>query len=133
MSARLSPAIYLAVVFLSGVAVGGLGQHFYTVRSASAAPGSPEDFRKQYMAEMKTRLNLTPDQETKLTVVLDETREMYHAVRQKYRPEMKAIQDQQVDRVNLFLSPAQQTEYAVLRKEREEKRKTFERKSAPPR
>jgi Spy/CpxP family protein refolding chaperone len=131
MNSRLSPVLYLALVFISGVAVGALGLRFYSLSTASAVsqpPRNPEEFRKMYMAEMKTRLKLTPEQEQKLGVVLDETRDQFHKFREQHQPEMKAIQEEQVTKVNQFLTPEQQKEYTLLRAEHDAKRKAAEEK-----
>ena len=86
-----------------------------------------DDMRKMYLQEMKDRLSLSSKQMDDLQVVLDETGAKYRDIREKYRPEMQAIQDEQVARINVLLSAEQQQEYAKLRKERDEKRKKKDR------
>lgn len=128
-----SPAkaiLALCLVFVSGVVLGGLGHRYFSLREVEASrPRRPsmEEMRKMYLQEMKDRLNLNSKQLDDLRVVLDQTDAKYKEVREKYRPEMQAIQDEQVTRINSLLSPEQQTEYAKLRKEREERRRKKER------
>ena len=121
---------YLALVFAAGIGVGALGFRLATVSAVSAkAPGprTPEEFRKAYTKEMTQRLSLSPDQVQKLSVILDGTGARMHDLREKMRPEMKVIQDDQVSQINQILTDQQQSEYAKMRKEREERRKNQEK------
>lgn len=128
-----SPAkafLALGLVFVSGIVLGGLGHRYFTLREVEASrPRRPsmEEMRKMYLQEMKDRLNLSSKQLDDLRVVLDQTDAKYKEVREKYRPEMQAIQDEQVTRINALLSAEQQEEYAKLRKEREERRRKKDR------
>ena len=130
---NLSLALSLLVVFASGAVVGVLGHRYYSLNTvvAKGAPKSPEEYRKQYMGEMQSRLKLDTAQEQKLAQILDETREKFRVHRDKTRPEMKAIQDEQVARINEMLNPGQQLEYAKMRKERDDKRKADEKARSP--
>jgi hypothetical protein len=128
-----SPAkafLALGLVFVSGIVLGGLGHRYFSLREVEASrPRRPsmEEMRKMYLQEMKDRLNLSSKQLDDLRVVLDQTDAKYKEVREKYRPEMQAIQDEQVTRINSLLSAEQQQEYAKLRKEREERRRKKDR------
>lgn len=123
-------AISLTLVFLSGLALGALGYRYYAQKTAvtreNHPPRSPKEFRAAYTAEMKARLKLSDDQVKRLTTILDETEAKYKEVRERIRPEMKAIQDGQVAAINAMLTADQQAEYAKMRAEREERRKKRE-------
>jgi len=118
---KLSIALYVALLFLSGVAVGAFGYRLYTVApvSASNTPPNAAEYRKKYLNEMQLRLKLNPDQVTKLDGILDDTRSKFHAVRQRTKPEFEAIRTEQVERVNSILSAEQRAEYEKMRKERD--------------
>jgi Spy/CpxP family protein refolding chaperone len=120
--------LYLALVFISGLGVGAYGYRFITQKNPDAAKAnpprpSPEEFRKQYLNEMKSRLKLTPDQIQKLNVMMDETRSRFHEERQKHDAVMKTIRDQQTDKVRAMLTDAQRPEYEKLRAERDQRAK----------
>jgi hypothetical protein len=122
--------IYLPffLVFLSGAVAGGLGHRLYTLNTVKAdAPPGSEESRRRYLEDMKTRLKLSPDQLSKLSAILDETREKVKAVREQDKPEMKAIREAHAARVNAILSDQQRAEYAKLREERERRRMERER------
>jgi hypothetical protein len=116
--------LYLALLFLGGVAVGVFGHRLYTLNSVNASvnPRNPEEFRRRYVAEMRTRLKLTDDQVARLGPVLDETRQRHRELMDKHRPEFKAIQDEQVRRIREILTDSQQAEYTRMLADREKQR-----------
>lgn len=118
-----STVLYLALLFLSGVAVGAFGLRLYTLNSvrASGRP-SPEEFKRRYISELRTRLNLTDDQAGKLGPILDETRKQFRELHEKHRPELKAIQEGQTHRIEALLNDSQRVEYHRFLDEREKER-----------
>jgi hypothetical protein len=118
--------IYLLLVFLSGAALGVFSDHLYTTKTVLAktvaAKSDPNEFRRKYVDEMRTRLKLDSKQIATLNEILDETEVQVRDVHQKYRPEMTSIHNAQVDRVKGILSDGQQTEYQKMLNEREAKR-----------
>lgn len=116
-------AFYLFVVFASGIVVGAFG-HLYTVKASkleATRPRNPEEWRAQYVKDMTTRLKLDGEQLRNLNGILDATRDRYKAVKERYRPEMKAIHDQQIASVRSMLNSSQQLEYDRYRAERQKK------------
>ncbi|QOY90475.1 hypothetical protein [Paludibaculum fermentans] len=126
MRSNSTLALSLILVFASGTVVGALGYRSYSLNTVSAKnppPKSPEDYRREYIGEMQHRLSLQTEQVQKLETILDETRVKFRELRERSRPEMKAIQDAQTAEINAMLNPAQQVEYEKFRKERDDKRK----------
>src|SRR5689334_6296954 len=134
---NFSTAVYVLLVFLSGGVVGGFAHRLYMLNSVVAvSPGpKPEDWRRDYLNKMQTRLSLSPEQVNQLGVILDSTRNAFQQVkdkwwaregREKARPEMRAVQEKQVQKVNEILTEKQRSEYEIyrneLRKERERHR-----------
>jgi Spy/CpxP family protein refolding chaperone len=119
----LTTALYLLLLFLSGVAVGAFGLRLYTLNSVRAGGRpSPEEFRRKYIVEMRSRLKLTDDQTSKLGPILDETRKQFRELREKHRPELKAIQDEQTQKIRAILTDAQQAEFSRFQEEHEKER-----------
>jgi len=101
-------ALYLFLVFISGAVVGALGYRTYKPPSASSnARVSPEEFRRQYLLEIKTRVNLTDDQLQKVNTILDETRSRFHDARDKHNQIVKQIGEEQRAKMRAILSPEQ--------------------------
>jgi Spy/CpxP family protein refolding chaperone len=117
---RWKVALYVGLVFVSGALLGAFSHRLYTVSGVSAnAPRNPEEFRKRYMEEMKSRLKLTADQVTKLSAILDETRARVRSTRESIEPEIRQIRDEQQEKVHQILSADQRPEYDKMRQERE--------------
>ncbi|MBI4877635.1 MAG: hypothetical protein HY822_23635 [Acidobacteria bacterium] len=117
---QLLVAIYAVLIFGSGVLLGVVSHKAYTSTAHSKpGPRSPEEYRKRYVEEMRSRLKLSEAQMTELNSILDATRERYRQFRERDRPEMKAIQDDQTSRIRAMLNAEQRGEYEKMREERE--------------
>jgi hypothetical protein len=127
---KLSVAFYLLLVFVSGVIVGGLAHRFFGLREVRAERSRSGEWRKKYVEEMQSRLQLSGDQLQRLNGVLDATRNRHRQLRQKMKPEMTAIHKEHVDQVRAILTDVQLTEYEKIRKEWENRR---DRKRKHPR
>lgn len=120
---RLSAAVYLSLVFLSGALVGGLSYRLYAVNSVSAITGSarpsPEEARRRYMDSIRAKVNLDEQQIEQVNRILDETRAQFEQVRGKMHAEGQAIQNRQVEEITAILRDDQKPLYAAFREERE--------------
>jgi len=144
---NLSTVLYVLLVFLSGGVVGAFAHRLYmlnSVLSNSTPTPNPDQWRKDYLDKMHSRLSLSADQMTKLSGILDATRVRGKALKAKAekeafdrtRPEMKIIQDDQVQKINEMLSETQRAEYekfrAEMRAEREKRRQQQKNVPAKP-
>ena len=130
--ATLSTALYVTLVFLSGAVMGGFAHRLYMVNTVFSVPVSPkpEDVRRKIVEEMRTRLSLTNDQVTQLSAIMDSTKARFHEVRSKWdkeahiraKPELKAIQEDQVQKIKEILTEQQRPEYDRYRADREKQR-----------
>jgi|SwirhisoilCB2_FD_contig_41_14851820_length_2178_multi_6_in_0_out_0_2 hypothetical protein len=128
-----SAALWLLVVFLSGTAVGAVGYRLYTIKKVSAdvTPPpirrlSPQEFRKNYIEELRSKLKLDDGQVQKLGAILDETKISFDAERKRSQAAMKQIHDGQVASVRSILTDTQKPEYDKVHAEREKQRKERE-------
>jgi hypothetical protein len=129
---KLTIALYLTLIFLSGVAVGGFSHRLYTVSTVNAkTQRDPNEWRMRYINEMQSRLGLRADQVSALNGILDETRARFHETREKMQPEFEAVKQQQIAKVKAILSPSQQAEYDKMRQEREAREKAQGHQSGP--
>ena len=126
----LSTGVYLLLVFLSGIVVGVFANRLYVMNSvsANANPKSPEEWRRKYVAEMRSRLRLSDQQVAQLEPILDETRQRFHDAHERAKPELKAIQDEQVQKIRSILRDDQKAEYEKMREEREKRRQLLDKK-----
>src|SRR3954468_17518034 len=131
---RWTVAFYMALVFACGGVVGACAHRLYTVAGVSANVGqrNPEEFRKRFMADLKTRLQLSGDQAKKLSAIMDDTRVQFREVRKKFEPEMQKIREDQRQRISELLSPSQQAEWEKIMQERQRRRESKKREGPPP-
>ena len=132
MKKPMGVGLSLLAVFLSGAVVGAFGHRLYMVRSVYSepttiatppAPPKPEDFRKKYVEELRTRLQLDELQLGKLNTILDQTREKFHQARERSKERSKVesaqIRQDQRNQIRTILKPEQQTEYEKIIQERD--------------
>jgi hypothetical protein len=145
MKKSMGVGISLLAVFLSGAVVGAFGHRLYMVRSVysgptttpAPAPPKPEDFRKKYVDELRSRLNLDEPQLGKLNTILDQTREKFHQARERSKERSKSesaqIRLEQRNQIRAMLKPDQHSEYEKIVQERdtrERERQERERQKA---
>ena|SRR5579864_8288703 len=121
-------ALYLFIVFVSGAVVGALGYRTYKPPTASSnAKVSPEEFRRQYLQEIKTRVNLSDDQLQKVNSILDETRTRFHNARDTHNQIVKQIGDEQRAKMRALLSSDQIPKAEQFWAERDQRNKQNKR------
>jgi hypothetical protein len=122
---KLSAVLSLLVVFLSGSVLGAVAYRLYAVNAVQgvgAPRKSPEEFRKHYVEEFRTKVKMDDQQIATLQQILDETRAAGHKMREKMNAEGEAIQASQVEKINAILRPDQLPLYAALRAEHKRQR-----------
>ncbi len=120
---RAAIALYVGLIFASGVVLGAFGQRLYNVsQDASKSPSrrDPEAMRKKIIEIYKDRLHLTSDQIEQLNMIMDETRSKVEEVRRGNRPAFHKIHEEQDQKIRSMLNPDQQAEFDKIMKEREE-------------
>jgi hypothetical protein len=139
---RLSAALSLLLVFLSGGVLGAFAYRLYSIspvqsgKDVGAPPRkmSPEECRKKYVSDLSAAVKLDAQQLAALNAVLDRTRDEveklngkmkldHDAVNEKWHPDREAIHHRQVENVKALLRPDQLPLYEAYRAERERQRK----------
>jgi hypothetical protein len=121
---RATIALYVGLVFVSGAVLGFFSNRLYsatTVSASKTAKPAPEDFRKWVNSYYPERLKLNTDQVQQMNLILDESQAQVNAIHVRMDPEIQAVHANQITRMNLMLTPEQQTEYEKMRKEFREK------------
>ena len=108
-------AIYLVLLFLAGGAAGIFAYRLYAPPAVNGARETAkpnhEDWRRQYLNEMQTRLKMNPTQMQQLNSALDETRARFDEAHRRSDAEIKSIREDHQNRVRAFLSDVQRSEY----------------------
>jgi hypothetical protein len=129
---RWTIALYVGLVFASGIVVGAYGHRFTDLVGVSAKAPNPDEFRRRFNAEMKTRLQLTAEQSTRLDAILEQTRDEFRATRDGLEPALQKIREEQHQRILEILEPAQRAEYEKMRQEREARIRQQKQSIPPP-
>jgi predicted secreted Zn-dependent protease len=117
---RISIALYLVLVFASGILVGIVSNRLYATSTASAStsPSSMSEFRKRYLNGMRTKVGVSEDQIIAITKTLDETKKKYDELAAQEQPLHDKIQQEHIDEVKALLNPQQNIAYDNWRAER---------------
>jgi|SRR5580704_16778390 hypothetical protein len=121
---NLPIAVYLFLVFVSGGVVGALGYRMYSPPSArSEQRVNPDVWRRQYLDELRTRVNLTPDQMQKMNAIMDETDSSFNQMHDRHHQEFEKIKEEHRAKLRAILTPDQLPKYEQFRTERDAKMK----------
>ena len=120
MLTRKSAAIYLAAVFLAGLAAGGAAGFSVGKRNAFAPP-RPQDMASHICERMKSKLHLTPEQVRQIEPLVNETAAELKAVHSTTAERITEIFQTLNQRQAQFLTPEQK----VLLEEMERERRQF--------
>ena len=119
---RISIAIYLFLVFGSGILVGTVAHRLYATNTASAnntPPGTMSEFRKRYLDGMRTKVGASEQQIIDITRTLDETKRKFDALAAQEQPLHDKIQQEHIDQIKALLNDQQRVAYDNWRAERE--------------
>ncbi len=125
---RREAAVLVLVVFLLGVVLGGVGNHIWGERvwgHTNARPnGRPP--RNQVISDMTRELELTPDQQSRLRTIIDETRTKWGALYAPMLPEHEKIRQECHNQIRSILTPEQQQKFDAFMQRLDEQHKKNE-------
>jgi Spy/CpxP family protein refolding chaperone len=135
-SAKRRAALWVAVVFVLGAALGGLFGYFYGHRSTVAAANSPlseAQRRAQRVEQLTHELGLTKDQKQQLDSALSQLHAEYKSIHdqsnQQLNSEMDQARQKGRDQIRALLTPEQKPKFEEFLKRLDEERK---RNTPPP-
>jgi uncharacterized protein YnzC (UPF0291/DUF896 family) len=110
---RTSIALYLILVFCSGVLVGIASNRLYSATTASAknTKQSVAEFQKMYLAAMRDQVKATPEQITEISKILDDTKKKEDEFVAQEKPTQNKIQQDHIDQIKQLLDPQQRIAY----------------------
>jgi Spy/CpxP family protein refolding chaperone len=129
---RGEAAILVLVVFVLGVLLGGLGNHLWGERVWGHAfpPGPPS--HTQIVSELTHELQLTPDQQQQLGVIVDDTKAKIHAAYAPADAQREQLRQQGRARIRAILTPEQLPKFeAFMARIDEQRKKEAEQHSSP--
>jgi Spy/CpxP family protein refolding chaperone len=115
-------AVFLViVVFVLGLVLGGLGvyvgaERFGLTYSGRRGPG-------RTVERLTRELNLTSEQQQKLTAILEDSRARYQAIYEQYRPQMDQVRQDGRQKIRALLTPEQLPKFEAYLQRLDEARK----------
>ena len=134
-SAKRRAALWVAVVFVLGAALGGVFGYFYGHRSIVAAanpPLSEAQRRAQRVEQLTQELGLTNDQKQQLDSALSQLHADYKSIHDQSNQQLNSSMDQARqkgrDQIRAILTPEQKPKFEEFVRRIDEERK----RNAPP-
>jgi Spy/CpxP family protein refolding chaperone len=120
-------AVFLVVVvFVLGLALGGLSMHLAADRLWGGHPGKGKgrDGRPTVVQQLTMELGLTPEQQQQLSQILEESKTKYQAIYDQVRPQLQQVREAGRNRIRAILTPEQRPKFEErVRRMDEERRK----------
>jgi len=130
--ARSEAAILVALVFLLGVLLGGVGTHLWGERVWGVRADAPAPQQKHLSVELTQDLQLTPDQQKQLHVIIEETQAKWRTLYGPLDGQRDEIRAESHDQMRAILTPEQKLKFDAFMKRVEEERKRSEAQNAIP-
>ncbi len=111
--ARRKAAVWVAIVFLLGAALGGLIGYGYAHRSVAAANAPlPEPVRRAHRVEQMTReLGLTSDQAKQLDAILMQGHAEAKMIHQQSDAQIEQLRQKKRNEIRAILTPEQRPKF----------------------
>ena len=128
-TAKQRAALWVAVVFLLGVSLGGVVGYVFAHRSVSAnAPLTAQERRARKVEELTRMANLTPDQQHQLEGILTQLHGEYKALHEQSDIQIDQARQKGRNQIRAILTPEQKPKFEEFLKKMDEERK----RNAPP-
>jgi flagellar basal body-associated protein FliL len=123
-------ALWVGLVFLLGLAVGGMAGYIfahqkYTVTNAAVNGGPPSDAvrRAQKVRELTSLVNLTPEQSQQVAAVIADVQSQMKTIRQTLDPQLSEVRQKGRERIRAILSAEQRPKFEEYMQKLDEERK----------
>jgi len=128
---RTTIALYLVLVFASGILVGVESHRLYATTSTARANSSPQnmgEFRRRYLEGMKTQVGVSDSQLVQINNILEDTKKRVNELAALEKPLHDRIQQEHIDQIKDLLTPEQKIAYDNWRAARERAKREAETK-----
>jgi Spy/CpxP family protein refolding chaperone len=126
-SARRKAAVWVVVVFLLGVALGGVVGYIFAHHSVSAAntsiPKSEPERRARRVEQLTQELTLTKEQSQKLDAILSQLHAEYKSLHEQNAAQVDQARQQCRTQIRAILTPEQEPKFEEFLKRMDEERK----------
>ena len=114
--------LLVALVFALGIALGSVGTYLVTTRVQAARPQTPGHSAAYALAMFTKGLDLTPEQQKQILVILNEMRAHYAEIHSHADPEYEAARQEGRQKIRQLLTPEQKPKFEDLLRRIDEQR-----------
>ncbi len=119
---RLSTALYLLLVFTSGILVGVVGYRLYVTTTVTAkeqpAPKTMEQYRKLLFSDLRQKVGVNDRQIAEINHVLDVNKQKFDELHAQEKPFREKLDQERIEGIRAVLTDSQKTAYDNWRAER---------------
>lgn len=115
--------LLVLVVFVLGIALGGVGIYLVTARVQAARAQATAHNPANAMAMFTRDLNLTPEQQTQIQAIISDTRAHYAELHDKFDPEYERVRHEGRQRIREVLTADQRPKFEDLLRQIDEDRR----------
>jgi peptidoglycan hydrolase CwlO-like protein len=110
---RLSAALYLLIVFISGVLVGVVSHRLYATNESRvrAAPQNLDEFKRRYLADMRQKVGASDAQIAQVSRILDDTKRKFDELHASEKPLRDKIQQDHLAEIRALLDDRQRAAF----------------------
>lgn len=130
--ARSEAAMLVALVFLLGILLGGVGTHLWGERVWGVRADVPVPQQKHLDVQLTQDLQLTGDQQKQLRVIIEDTQSKWRALYRPLEGQRDQIREESHDQMRAILTPEQKPQFDAFMKRLDEQRKLNEDKNPIP-
>jgi peptidoglycan hydrolase CwlO-like protein len=128
---RATIALYLVLVFASGILVGVESHRLYATTSTARANNSPQnmsEFRRRYLEGMRKEVGASEAQVAEINNILEDTKKKVDELTAAEKPLHDKIQQEHIEQIKQLLSPQQRIAYDNWRAARERAKQEAQKK-----
>ena len=129
---RSEAAILVAVVFLLGVLLGGLGNHLWGERIWGVRADATMPPQKHLDVLLNEELQLTPDQQKQVQVIIAQTQTRWRSLYSPLEGQRDQIRQESHDQIRAILTPEQKPKFDAFMKRIDQDRKRVDEKNPIP-
>jgi esterase/lipase len=121
---RQKATLWLAIVFVLGVALGGVLGYAFAHRTYAAAPMLTAEAKRAQRREQMTReVNLNAEQQKQVGAILDQAQNEYKAVHDVMDPQIESVRQKTRDKIRALLSADQKPKFEEFLRRLDDERK----------
>jgi Spy/CpxP family protein refolding chaperone len=129
---RSEAAMLVAVVFLLGVLLGGLGNHLWGERVWGVRADAAMPPQKHLDTLLNEELQLTPDQQKQVQVIIAQTQTRWRSLYSPLEGQRDQIRQESHDQIRAILTPEQKPKFDAFMKRIDQDRKRVDEKNPIP-